>query len=66
MLDECNLKAVVLKASADSIGVRETDPQRPPAGHLGKEHAADPCCAGLDAGGTCLRQRDQPNLSQRG
>ena len=37
---ECNLKAFALKASADSICVREEDAQRPAAGHPGEEHAA--------------------------
>ena len=63
---ECTLKAVALKPSIGSIRVREADAQRPPTRHPGEEHAPAPRCAGAEPGGAGARQRNEPDLPQRG
>lgn len=63
---ECNLKAVVLKASTSSIGVREEDAQGTATRRTGQKHAPASGCARSKPGSARSRLRHQPNLSQRG
>ena len=64
--DECNLKAVALKALKSRNRLCEKDSQRTAAGCSGEEYASPSSGAWAQPRSVGPRERHQPHLSQRG